>query len=97
MSTPTPKIAPTPEQNLFDAAKAVVERMLALETDADLVSVMSIARAHGYKPTTRFWHEETAALAKALNAYHESKKPVDNVVQLDDKPTEVSDCPKKKK
>ena len=37
------------------------------------LSVFGIARAHGYKATSRFWHDELKALVNTLMAYDQAK------------------------
>jgi hypothetical protein len=42
--------------------------MVGIEQDPDLQSVFSIARAHGYKVTSRFWHDELKEAVEYVNA-----------------------------
>ena len=64
----------TPVESLNQAARILCRKLVEIEQDPDLLSVFSIARAHGYKVTSKFWHEEHAALAKAALDYDEYLK-----------------------
>lgn len=79
MSKPTPT-PPAEAQKvnaadtLFEASVKLLNRMITVEQDPDLISVFSIARAHGYKTTSKFWQEELMPLKQALDAYDAERK-----------------------
>ena len=62
------------DSGLYKAAKDLALKMLAIEQDPDIISVFSIALAHGYKVTSRFWHDELKALVASLEAADEKAK-----------------------
>ena len=61
-------------EDVVAKATDLVKRLVAIEQDADIISIFTIARAHGYKSTSKFWHEENAALANTLAAYDTAQK-----------------------
>ena len=78
-ATPAPAVGSI--EDLFNKTKLLLEKLVAVEQDPDLISVFSIARAHGYKTTSRFWHDEAAAVAVSLKAYHEATQK-DKVIDV---------------
>jgi hypothetical protein len=70
----TPVAVAFPEGcELYSKAKALAQKLIDVEQDPDLLSVFGIARAHGYKATSRFWHDELKALVNTLMAYDQAK------------------------
>lgn len=59
---------------LYEASKNLAIKMMAIEQDPDIISVFSIARAHGYKVTSKFWHDELQALGVVLRAIDEKAR-----------------------
>lgn len=65
---------PTGGDELYEAAKHLALKMLAIEQDPDIISVFSIARAHGYKVTSKFWYDELQALGDVLRKLDEQRR-----------------------
>lgn len=59
--------------SLYDAAKELAIKMINVEQDPDLISVFSIARAHGYKVTSKFWQAELQSLGEVLRKIDEER------------------------
>lgn len=73
---------PQKDTELYEAAKNLALRMQAIEQDPDIVSVFSIARAHGYKTTSQFWQVELQKLATVLLAIDAKAKEAAAVVPV---------------
>jgi len=85
----TPDLTAADTKEVYASLKALVIKMLNIETDPDLISVFSIARAHGYKVTSPFWSKElkeSHALLTRLEPQSQAPQVVDNVVPFDAKP-----------
>lgn len=66
---------------LIAAARALTLKMISIEQDPDIVSVFSIARAHGYKVTSPLWHPELKAIIPLFEA-DEAKQKQEKVVEF---------------
>tara|TARA_R110000868_G_scaffold60946_3_gene185535 strand:+ start:1426 stop:1623 length:198 start_codon:yes stop_codon:yes gene_type:complete len=53
---------------LFKLSKALATKMMNIEKDPDLVSIFSIARAHGYIVTSQLWHKELTDLSEIIKS-----------------------------
>lgn len=69
----TTKIAASEVDAAIQSAHKLVTKLIQCEQDPDLLSVFSIARAHGYKVTSQFWHPELNAFVVAYEAYNKAK------------------------
>lgn len=65
---------PNGGDSLYEAAKNLAIKMLNIEQDPDIISVFSIARAHGYKVTSKFWHDELQALGAVIRQIDEERR-----------------------
>lgn len=61
-------------ENMFSASAAMFNRLNELPKDPDLVSVVSIAEAHGYKFKSPLWMPQMKAFGDALALYAAKKK-----------------------
>lgn len=61
---------------LYEASKNLAIKMINIEQDPDIVSVFSIARAHGYKVTSTFWQAELEALKAVLVSIDAKRREV---------------------
>src|SRR6478609_6776438 len=59
---------------LYESAKNLAVKLMGIEQDPDIISVFSIARAHGYKTTSKFWHDELQALGAVLRQIDEERR-----------------------
>lgn len=77
-----PKECPDKERinKLIDAGRKFASRVIDIEKDPDLISVFSIARAHGYTVTSRFWHGELKEFVDLLNEYDSKRKNSDDPI-----------------
>ena len=85
----TPDLTAADTKEVYASLKALVIKMLNIETDPDLISVFSIALAHGYKVTSPFWSKElkeSDALLARIEHQPQAPQVVDNVVPFDAKP-----------
>ncbi len=64
---------PSGGDELYNAAKKLAIKMAGIEQDPDIISVFSIARAHGYKTTSRFWHDELKELGAVLTSIDQAR------------------------
>jgi len=55
------------------ASRNLALKLVQVEQDADLRSVFSIAIAHGYKPTSKFWQEALKAAGEAFQKLDEAE------------------------
>lgn len=87
-----PDLSAADTKEVYASLKTLVIKMLNIETDPDLISVFSIARAHGYKPTSPFWSKElkeSHALLTRLEPQPQAPPvaaPWENAVPFDAKP-----------
>lgn len=70
-----PAQAASPADVLAEKSRQLLTVLVNMEHDPDLMSVFAIAQSRGYRVTSRFWRDASAALAVALLAYAESLKP----------------------
>lgn len=70
----TPPVAAPKCCKLIESAHKLATKIIQCEQDPDLLSVFSIARAHGYKVTSKFWHDELKGFVEAYEAYQNAKK-----------------------
>ena len=85
----TPDLTAADTKEVYASLRTLVLKMIAVEQDSDLMSVFSIARAHGYKPTSLFWSKElkeSDALLARIEHQPQAPQVVDNVVPFDAKP-----------
>jgi hypothetical protein len=61
------------DTELIKLTKALVTKMINIEKEPDLVSVFSIARAHGYIITSNLWHKELKELADMIQSIEDIK------------------------
>jgi len=56
---------------VVQAAVDLVEALVNVEKDPDLISIFSIANAHGYRSTSKFWHPAKNKLTELLIQYRD--------------------------
>jgi len=59
------------ETQVYKLLYTLAKKLVDSEQDPDLISIFSIARAHGYKQSSKLWSEEVKAALDFINSVEE--------------------------
>ena len=71
---------------LIEAGKKLAAKVIEADRSPDMISVFSIARAHGYVVTDKFWSVELKQFVDLVNDYESKRKHSAPVVPIEQPP-----------